>query len=813
MWWAIFKYAKVAVASGLLSVVFATSVSAWSANTSPNFNISDVKVYDSYPCPGIYTTISVNGEGSIKACVMGEGAKVASYFSAQGGVAYAVSFSFDTNYYRLDICSGLWGCVYANQSDTLAGPVGVYSHFVAHLRKNIQNGVIHYTPNEDASIVAINHYQGRIFQPQTTAISENGKWVLFELRNYGIFRLEVESSEIRRIIAPGFSYGVGNDPRVEMTISNDGSLAAVVGLRMGVWLVAIDESCGDRLNEFIQTFYVGAITACRYLPIQTDAYIPSFIHALRPRFSKDDKALSFDVFSNNTTARHITLFSDTDHEQLQYLALGDSFSSGEGEVSDSFYLGGGADKCHVSTRSYPFLLATAWGASGHSVACSGATMQSARKQISTPNQFTQLAELESRTPQVATIGIGGNDAGLIGKLKNCLGLDTCKWAGTAENRRDTALEIKNLYPQLKEFYTDMKIRTLGAVIAVGYPRIISAQPKCSSTIGVLLNETERIFMNEAIHYLNQVIEAAAAESGIRYANIENVFSGGELCSSADSQFMNAIRIGDDYPQITSLPFIKIIGVESFHPKPEGHAKVAAKILQSFTSLYSINANTTSSVPTPAPPLSSYWDTEVSSSKSQKTVSFLSKVTIKKKDLFEISFPVFTFKPSSDIVLELHSDVKSIGTVQSSQDGSLSVVVSSADFDPGFHSVHVIGKSFADTDVDLYDFLAVDDNIVMPLVTTSTPTVNEGTTSVQPQKSQHIQVPVTVTSGAVLGATSVNEPVQVLAPTANQATTRQIVDNEKKVHSAYALLVSTALIAGLIAICVWVYSYKKQKTPI
>jgi lysophospholipase L1-like esterase len=818
MWWVIFKYAMATVASIILGFVLTTNANAWSSSAVPEFKQSVVKVYNSTPCAGNYGTISVSGEGSVLACSMGENTKVASYAPAQGGVAYAIRFPFQTTYYRLDVCRGVWGCVYAEPTDTLVGTTGVYKHLVHSLTKNVQNGVIHYTPNTNAPVVSVSKFNGKAFLPQTVAASRNGKWALVELRNYGFIRINIQTLEMRRIIAPGIEYGYGTDPRIEMTISNDGNTVALAGLRMGLQVVQINETCGDKLNEFMQTYYTGAVTICEYIPASVSSYIPEFIYALRPIFSQNDKSLSFDVFSHSVAARHITLFSDNDDSQTEpfYLALGDSFTSGEGEIDDSYYLGGAANKCHVSSRSYPFLLANSWKMTAHSTACSGATLQSARGKFAKSNQPLQLFELETHSPQVATVGIGGNDAGLIGKLKDCLGVDTCKWANTAKERRQTALEIKNLYPHLKEFYIDMKVRTLGPVIAVGYPRIITTQQLCLSTVGTLLNQTERVFINEAIQYLNQVIQSAAIDVGIEYVDVENALSGGELCSSFEAPFMNGIRMGDDLPDITTLPFVKIIGAESFHPKPEGHAKVAAKILRSFSNLSTINTYMNNGSPGAAPAPSSYWEAEESNFKPQSAIPFLNKVVIKKKDLFEISFPVFTFKPHTDIVLDLHSEVKKLGTVQSKEDGSLEATISSADFELGFHSVHAIGKDFSDNDIDAYDFIAVEveDAAIIPS-TNNQSTINSSNIQADASPSyRNSSLSSALQSHGpsnVLGASMVTIPNQNIAtstqneakPITKSVKTREGFDDKG--------LVTIGLIAGLIILVIIVYSYNRTKT--
>ncbi len=753
MWWAILRCVKILLLGMFVGLLCSTSVYGWSADSQPSYHVSALKSFNPTPCSGNYETIVVSGEGSINACVMGERTRVASYYPAQGGVAYALGFPFENSFYRLDVCGGIWGCVYSEENDTLVSVSGGYKHLVRGLVKNIYQGVVHYTPSEQSGVFNFSSIAGVFSAGQSVALSSNGKWALVEVREFGIFRINVQTLEARRIIAPGFSYGLGVDPRVEMAITNDGRTAAIIGLRMGIWVVSIDTTCGDSPNEFTQRNYIGAITPCRFIPTPTDTYIPGFSYALKPHFSEDDSSLSFEAFSANSSPRHVILFSKVSavQENGPYVAIGDSFTSGEGEVDDLFYIGGAQNKCHTSSRSYPFLLASKWGFVGYTTACSGATMEAARgKSIDQPNQ---LQELEARAAYVTTIGIGGNDAGLMGKLKTCLGLDTCEWANTPTERQKTALEIKNLYPRLKQFYKEVKTRTPGSVIVVGYPRIIYGQSPCASPIGLLLNETERIFMNEAIHYLNQVIQAAASSSEVEYVDVEEAFMGGELCRSYSPPFMNSIRTGDEYAAISTIPSLKIIGAESFHPTPAGHVQIANKIFQTFPNANGLGGCASCTGQTIAPDPSSYWDGGEDNAPTRRVVSFLNKVTIKKGDYFSISVPAFSFKPSSDVVIQLHSDAKNLGTIRTGNDGSLEGTIASANLEPGFHSVHAIGKGFSGNDIDAYDFLTIEDtaSFALPVLTSQ----QAGTTNIKPVSSTSVNR--ASSSGEVLGASVISIP--------------------------------------------------------
>jgi lysophospholipase L1-like esterase len=808
MRWAFLKCVKIILGGMVFGLISCTSAHAWSLNAPPSFQVSNVKVFQSNPCSGNFEFIAVSGEGSINACVMGNNTRVASYFPAQGGVAYAVSFPFDDAFYRLDIC-GEWGCVYSEENDTFLGLSYGYKHFVENLKKSVQNGIIHYSPNENTQVFSFTRFGNLSLSGQAVALSHNGKWALVEIKSYGIFRINTQTQEMRRIIAPGFNYGYGYDPRVEMAISNDGKTAAIMGLRMGVWIVVVDDTCGDHPNEFMQTQYVGAVTPCRFVPTPTDQYIQGFTYALMPRFSQDDTNLSFNIYSNGGAPRHVTLFSTIDASSINsnYLAIGDSFTSGEGEIDDAFYVGGATNRCHVSTRSYPFLLAHTWNIPGHSVACSGATIDTARSKGSDTTQSAQLSELESHPSKVTTIGIGGNDAGLIGKLKTCLGLDTCEWAETPEARKNTALEIKNLYPRLKDFYKDVKARTLGSVIVVGYPRIIFSDGDCASPIGILLNQTERTFMNEAVHYLNQVIQAAASDSEVEYVDVEEAFVGGELCTSYAPPFMNGIRIGDDYPDVTALPFLKIIGAESFHPTPDGHVKVASRVLQIFPNVDDLDLCSTCTGSTSVPSPGSYWDGPEITPKTQRAASFLKKVTIKKGDSFEISFPALSFEPSSDVVLELHSNVQNLGTVHSAQDGSLMATIPTIDLDSGFHSVHAIGKSFTGGTIDSYDFLAIEDEDTSVGSVNTTSSATPTSTMIPTDSTVSTKLPSSNISRAVLGASSVTIPASL----SKNATVKSLMSHpstsKKPLNN---LVIAFGVSVVLVVIGVSGYVYYRQK---
>ncbi len=106
---------------------------------------------------------------------------------------------------------------------------------------------------------------------------------------------------------------------------------------------------------------------------------------------------------------------------LTYLALGDSYASGEGLAP---FVGTNADHCDRSVESYPYLVATALGVttaapSFRDVACAGAKMSDLFLSV---NGDASQASALTRGTDVASLTIGGNDVGFGPLAVSCLQL-------------------------------------------------------------------------------------------------------------------------------------------------------------------------------------------------------------------------------------------------------------------------------------------------------------------------------------------------------------------------------------------------------
>src|ERR1700742_29466 len=146
----------------------------------------------------------------------------------------------------------------------------------------------------------------------------------------------------------------------------------------------------------------------------------------------------------------------------QYVALGDSYSSGVG--TRVFYEEAG--ECKRSPEAYGPKVAAAKGYTLSFEACSGAK---------TPEVIEkQLGKLTSSTALV-TITIGGNDAGFSNVIINCaLYYFTC---GSAISEANEYI-AKTLPGKLETTYKDIRAKaTTAKVVVLGYPKLFTKEGK------------------------------------------------------------------------------------------------------------------------------------------------------------------------------------------------------------------------------------------------------------------------------------------------------------------------------------------------
>lgn len=736
-----------------------------------------------YPCNGDVLMISINGDEAVEdACVYGSGDKYRfAMYTRDGSYRYAISFPGQDGFYDLRGACTIPRCVYSAETDVFISHKNLpYWRYTASIYKGFSEHLVRYF---DAAKMTY-YYQFETDEPPaytpkmgdieasvvSVALSKNGKWALFELPSYGIVRVNTETLHAKRVMAPGSQYGMFSDPTYEMAITNSGKSIVFAGNRVGLTFIEVNDTCGDYLVAETQSNYSPNITSCpRLYPVVVQNAHVSFY--AQPRFINDDM-LGLNVIYGNGSTDRLILSNAMNAGVLDYLALGDSYSSGEGELEDRFYRNDSnlANlKCHVGIRSYPFLVAESRSVTGQNIACSGArtvdvvgyqdylgqentlvdlnTTQRIEAVDTAMDNFQagivpQVDFLARHQPKLVTIGIGGNDAGLIGKLTGCLSIGTCEWANDISKKYASSKEISVVYSKLRE--TIRKARSVSPkskMVVIGYPKIINEHDgaKCDVVTGSLLDSIERRFINESIQYLNQVVRAAANAERVLFVDIENAFSGYELCGEINSSAMNGVRLGDDIAPIDWLENFYVFGSESFHPTPFGHELIARNILSGIPSDIS-QADCGDCGEGELPPPSSYWTPPIDGEYIKQVQSTtLVEGVLKLGESFKV-WGKELFEPLSDIRIELHSDTREIGIATADKHGSLLFdALPLSDIRPGYHTIHLFGTSITGELIDVYQVVAIERkqvNVVVP--TTDLPTLPSDTVDgMLPQRSTQL----------------------------------------------------------------------------
>lgn len=227
----------------------------------------------------------------------------------------------------------------------------------------------------------------------------------------------------------------------------------------------------------------------------------------------------------------------------QYVALGDSYSSGVG--SRVFYEEPG--ECDRSPYAYGPKIAANRGYTLNFEACSGAKTTDVNEK--------QLSHLSSTTSLV-TITIGGNDAGFSNVVINCaLYYFTC---GSAIKEADEFIE-KKLPALLEATYKDIGAKaTTALVVVLGYPKLFTKEgTTCNANF--LTSENEKK-MNASAELLDKVIKSRAEAAKFMFVNPTAPFESHEVCASIE--WLN----GQSDPLS-----------ESYHPNQSGQAEFTSLI--------------------------------------------------------------------------------------------------------------------------------------------------------------------------------------------------------------------------------------------
>lgn len=211
---------------------------------------------------------------------------------------------------------------------------------------------------------------------QRRAISSNGKWLAFVDQNIGIIRVNLDTYETTRLT----DGATGSNMNGLLDISDNGEVALYHGYGYMSALVFDAKDCGtNNISSAPNPSPCPYFNAGGYITSYTsdlgglwlvDIDLSDDGHTFRMKACVTVSPYECKVYTLSNLESSTTY---TQADQLDYLALGDSYSSGEGDTArnpadNSKYYRFGTDvngdsgngipreKCHVSTRSYPYIL-------------------------------------------------------------------------------------------------------------------------------------------------------------------------------------------------------------------------------------------------------------------------------------------------------------------------------------------------------------------------------------------------------------------------------------------------------------------------
>jgi lysophospholipase L1-like esterase len=278
-----------------------------------------------------------------------------------------------------------------------------------------------------------------------------------------------------------------------------------------------------------------------------------------------------------------------------YVALGDSYSSGQGSESalaQNYWYSNPVKPCLRGPGGWPIILGKDSGGSlvikgsGKETsffACAGATsgeiLNGGPKR---PKQVHELEEYRQKngTPGLVTLTAGGNDVHFAELLETCYSggiaqLGQCEDVLVAEIAYLTRWH-KSFSNKLATLYSKVaSVAGTGSKIeVVGYPKImppwtsvLSASLRCS---WIDLKPAVLVLANEVVEDLNNDIRQAASQAHVGYASVEDAVAGRTLCT------------GDPWIGELTLYNGKVAEIAG-HPRPPGQSALASTVLNDMRS--------------------------------------------------------------------------------------------------------------------------------------------------------------------------------------------------------------------------------------
>jgi lysophospholipase L1-like esterase len=254
-----------------------------------------------------------------------------------------------------------------------------------------------------------------------------------------------------------------------------------------------------------------------------------------------------------------------------YVALGDSYTAAPLVLNQV----GQPPGCARSDHNYPSLVRAATGAAWfRDVSCSGAKT----RDLTAPQPVvlgTNPPQLDALTAGagLVTIGIGGNDVGLVGVVVKCVQLGLLAPIGTA--CRDSFAtpgggdrlvdEIAATAPKIAATLQNIHARAPQArVLVVGYPDVAPRDGTGCYPL-VPLSPDDIAYLDEMLRRTNTMLTEQAAANDAEYVDTYEESAGHDVCKPTGTRWFEGL-----VPTAPAFPI---------HPNALGEASMARSVLR------------------------------------------------------------------------------------------------------------------------------------------------------------------------------------------------------------------------------------------
>lgn len=278
-----------------------------------------------------------------------------------------------------------------------------------------------------------------------------------------------------------------------------------------------------------------------------------------------------------------------------YVALGDSYSSGEGGSQydgdtnhPKHYCTTTPDGypdckeredfnvCHRSTEAYGQRVSREVKFKGDYkfAACSGAVTDDFYDKKGSTNkpqhgEKKQLDNVNANTSLI-TLSVGGNDANFGTVIENCVKAGLNPTSHCKDDAEQIRKDIDAIRDDVAALLREARKKAPNArIVVVGYPRLFPEPPKGGND-DTVIDPEDQAFLNGESRHINQVIKGAVddvggANNGVEFVDPYDAFDGCEI--GTDNSCMNDIKLGDRNGKPP-------IDAGSFHPNDRGHERLS-----------------------------------------------------------------------------------------------------------------------------------------------------------------------------------------------------------------------------------------------